>query len=117
MTRTDAPTGARPAPDTSDGTADRLGPRIDRLAATLDSQGYHQSEQRIANRLLVATFDDTAPLTQSTIAEKTTLDVATVRSALARLGDGGYVTHRPNPKEPREKLYRLAPADTASQAR
>ena len=117
MTRTDAPIGARPALDTSDGAADRIGPRLDRLTTTLDSQGYHQSSQRIAIRLLVAAFDGTAPLTQSAIAEKTNLDVRTVREQLGALVEDGYVDRYPNSDDPRERLYRLRSLDVAADPR
>ena len=51
------------------------------------------------------------PPSQRSIADRTGLNVATVRDQLGSLEDDGYVTHNRNSKDLREKLYRLASLD------
>ncbi len=107
MARTSPLSGAVADALASDSFAGPLDALTDRLARC----GYPQSAQRIVTRLYIAEFVPRAPLTQSAIAEKTNLNVATVREQLDRLVDDGYVDRYPNLDDPRERLYRLRSLD------
>ena len=86
-------------------------PPYDTLMAELDQRGYSTSARLICTRLCLAEFDSTGPLSQRSIADRTGLNVATVREQLGALEDDGYVAHHRNSDDPREKLYRLVSLD------
>ena len=104
MTRSQ--TGSAPTISTA-----RIEGPLDALTAELDRRGYPQSAQRICTRLFLAEFGTSGPLSQSTIAEKTNLNVATVRDQLGALTADGYVDRHSNPQDPRENLYCLRSLD------
>jgi DNA-binding IclR family transcriptional regulator len=92
----------------------QLEPPYDALMSSLDRRGYPQSARRVVTRLFLAEVDTSGPLSQRGLAHKTGLDVATVRAQLGTLEADGYVTHRRNSNDPREKLYRLVSLDEST---
>jgi DNA-binding MarR family transcriptional regulator len=91
--------------------SEQLEPPHDALMSSLNRRGYPQSARTIVTRLFIAEFDASGPMSQCSIADKTGLNVATVRDQLGSLEDDGYVTYHRNSKDLREKLYRLVSLD------
>jgi predicted transcriptional regulator len=91
--------------------SEQLEPPYDTLMSSLDRRGYPQSARMIVTRLFIAEFDASGPMSQRSIADKTGLNVATVRDQLGSLENDSYVTHHQSCNDLREKLYRLASLD------